>query len=88
MNELIERNGWSILLVPQSEEMEINGVWPTLIDKNTPQISDDGTMIYVRGTYKECVKSFTKEEYGTVSNARKAMDEWCLSNGWSKPSEE
>ena len=88
MNELIERNGWSILLVPQPDEMEECGFWPALIDKNESQISDDSTMIYVRGTYKECVKSFTKEEYGTVSNARKAMDNWCLSNGWTKQEEE
>ena len=45
-------------------------------------------MIYVRGTYKECVKSFTKEEYGTVSKARKSMNDWCLSNGWTKQEEE
>ena len=88
MNELIERNGWSILLVPQSEEMEEHGHWPVLIDKNAPQLSDDDSMIYVRGTYKECVKAFTKEGYGSVAKARQAMDKWRFSNGWTKPDEE
>ena len=60
-------------------DMAEHGGWFSRFTKDRCQLSNDGSMAYVKGTYKESIMNFTSAE---------EMRSWCYGNGWSDPEQE